>query len=229
MLGEKHLTCSVRNIKHARWETLNMLGEKHLTCSVRNIEDETVKHAWLEWNTKNILKWYFSLFAKSQLDFGHCFCTKPWWNLSTVIVKFVHNWSWPTLNERLFWIFFQLANFEYQTQTEVTIFFYIVKLCTLLNRYTPSRIGTKVTSLFHKENMKSMQETMKKFNFIQCVERQYQQILDAKNLWRVNGLSYLSRTPRTLSVEQKCSCSTLDLLMVMWNKVGSHDKQSCST
>ena len=28
----------------------------------------------------------------------------------------------------------QLANFEYQTRTEVTIFFYIVKLCTLLNR-----------------------------------------------------------------------------------------------
>ena len=78
---------------------------------------------------RGLIWFWLLLLYKTMIKFEHSHCT-----------------SWPTLNERLFWIFFQLANFEYQTQTEVTIFFYIVKLCTLLNRYTPTRIGTKLIS-----------------------------------------------------------------------------------
>ena len=90
---------------------------------------------------KECLKIIFSVFVNIQMtriDFDH---NKVWaQSLYNLIMQFVHNVIWPTLNQRLFWVFFQLANFEYQTRTEVTIFFYIVKLCTLLNRYTPLHI-----------------------------------------------------------------------------------------
>ena len=71
-----------------------------------------------------------------------------WW--AVLPVFFLFRWLWGLISNSI-WIwrkifvqlltwfnqnqpYPQLANFEYQTRTEVTIFFYIVKLCTLLNR-----------------------------------------------------------------------------------------------
>ena len=40
----------------------------------------------------------------------------------------------------------------------------------------------------------------------------------------MNPPSYLSRTLRTLSVEQKCPCGAI---LLMWIKIAPHDKQFC--